>query len=39
MSNRKVSIVEENIAKLKVLNWVKFVGISGSVAAGFAEAR
>jgi predicted nucleotidyltransferase len=33
----KISIAQKNIEFLKVSDWVKFVGISGSVAAGFAK--
>jgi predicted nucleotidyltransferase len=33
----KLEKVRENIDALKVLNWVKFIGVSGSVAAGFAK--
>jgi len=33
---KKTEIVKNNIPKLKVFNWVQFIGISGSVAAGFA---
>ncbi len=34
---RKIEIAKENMRYLKFFNWVKFVGISGSVAAGFAK--
>lgn len=34
---KKKEIANENISKLKVLKWVQFIGISGSVGAGFAE--
>jgi predicted nucleotidyltransferase len=34
---RKMKIAKKNVDKLKVFNWVRFIGISGSVAAGFAE--
>lgn len=34
---QKMRIAKKNIDKLKVFNWVKFIGISGSVAAGFAK--
>lgn len=34
---KKTKLAKENISKLKVFNWVKFIGISGSVAAGFAK--
>lgn len=33
----KIKICKNNISKLKILNWIQFVGISGSVAAGFAK--
>ena len=33
----KIKIANKNISKLKVFNWVQFIGISGSVAAGFAK--
>lgn len=33
----KIDIAKEYISKLKVFNWVKFIGISGSVAAGFTK--
>jgi predicted nucleotidyltransferase len=33
----KIKIAKKNISKLKVFNWVCFIGISGSVAAGFAK--
>ena len=35
--NEKVSLVEENVKKLLLFKWVKFIGVSGSVAAGFAK--
>lgn len=34
---RKIEIVKEQVSKLKVFDWVQFIGISGSVAAGFAK--
>jgi predicted nucleotidyltransferase len=34
---KKIKIAEDNISKLKVFRWVQFIGISGSVAAGFAK--
>ena len=34
---RKIEICRKNINKLKIFNWVQFIGISGSVAAGFAK--
>jgi predicted nucleotidyltransferase len=37
ISLEKLLIVRENLSKLKVFNWVRFVGVSGSVAAGFAK--
>jgi len=33
----KTNIAEKSVSILKVFNWVKFIGISGSVAAGFAR--
>jgi len=33
----KIYITKENLSFLLVLNWVQFVGISGSVSAGFAK--
>lgn len=33
----KIKIAKENISKLLVFNWVQFIGVSGSVAAGFAK--
>ncbi|PKN02517.1 hypothetical protein CVU76_00540 [Candidatus Dojkabacteria bacterium HGW-Dojkabacteria-1] len=33
----KIDIVKKNLNILLVFNWVRFVGISGSVAAGFAK--
>ncbi len=33
----KVNIAKSNITKLELFKWVKFIGISGSVAAGFAK--
>lgn len=33
----KLEIAKKNLKYLKVGNWVKFIGISGSVAAGFAK--
>lgn len=33
----KIKIAKKNISKLKVFNWVRFIGVSGSVAAGFAK--
>jgi predicted nucleotidyltransferase len=35
----KIKIAKKNISKLKVFNWVQFIGISGSVAAGFAKEK
>ncbi|MFA7627803.1 MAG: hypothetical protein WCY37_00070 [Candidatus Dojkabacteria bacterium] len=37
MSFEKLKIAKEGLPKLKVFNWVRFVGVSGSVAAGFAK--
>ncbi len=34
---RKIELCKRNIDKLKIFNWVQFIGISGSVAAGFAK--
>jgi predicted nucleotidyltransferase len=34
---RKLEIAKKEIPKLKVFDWVRFVGVSGSVAAGFAK--
>ena len=36
-SLEKLEIAKEGLSKLKVFNWVRFVGVSGSVAAGFAK--
>ena len=33
---KKIEITKNNISKLKLFKWVRFIGISGSVAAGFA---
>jgi predicted nucleotidyltransferase len=33
----KVQVCKDNVGKLMVFNWVRFIGISGSVAAGFAK--
>ncbi len=33
----KIEICKSNISKLMIFNWVRFVGISGSVGAGFAK--
>lgn len=33
----KVDIAKSNLSNLRVFNWVCFIGISGSVAAGFAK--
>lgn len=33
----KLRVAKENLEKLKVFKWVRFIGVSGSVAAGFAE--
>jgi predicted nucleotidyltransferase len=35
--SKKIKLVKKYIPKLKVFNWVRFIGISGSVAAGFAK--
>lgn len=35
--NTKISIAKKNVKKLLIFNWVKFIGISGSVGAGFAK--
>ncbi len=35
--NRKIQICKKHINKLRIFNWVQFIGISGSVAAGFAK--
>jgi len=35
--NRKIQICKKYINKLKIFNWVQFIGISGSVAAGFVK--
>ena len=35
--NKKIKIAEKNISKLKLFKWERFIGISGSVAAGFAK--
>lgn len=37
ISSKKLEIAKEELSKLKVFNWVRFVGVSGSVAAGFAK--
>jgi predicted nucleotidyltransferase len=37
ITSEKLEIAKEEISKLKVFNWVRFVGVSGSVAAGFAK--
>jgi hypothetical protein len=37
ISSEKLKIAKEQLSKLKVFNWVRFVGISGSIAAGFAK--
>ena len=34
---KKIEICKSNIYILKVFNWVRFIGISGSVAAGFVK--
>jgi hypothetical protein len=34
---RKIQVVKDNIASLLVMDWVRFVGITGSVAAGTAQ--
>lgn len=34
---RKIELCKRNIDKFKIFNWVQFIGISGSVAAGFAK--
>jgi len=33
----KIEIANRNISFFKVFNWVKYIGISGSIAAGFAK--
>lgn len=35
--SEKTNIAKKHMSKLMVSNWVKFIGISGSVAAGFAK--
>jgi len=35
--SKKVAIAKKNIPKLLLFNWVQFIGISGSVGAGFAK--
>jgi predicted nucleotidyltransferase len=35
--SKKIKLAKESISKLKVFNWVRFIGISGSVAAGFVK--
>lgn len=37
ISLEKLEIARDNLPKLKVFNWVRFIGVSGSVAAGFAK--
>lgn len=37
ISEKKIDICKNNISKLLIFNWVKFIGISGSVGAGFAK--
>jgi hypothetical protein len=37
ISSEKLGIAESGLSNLKVFNWVRFVGVSGSVAAGFAK--
>lgn len=37
ISSEKLEIAQKELPKLKVFNWVRFVGVSGSVAAGFAK--
>jgi predicted nucleotidyltransferase len=36
-SLEKIEICKRNISKLIIFDWVRFVGVSGSVAAGFAK--
>lgn len=38
-TEEKINILKDNLKYLKVFNWVKFIGISGSVAAGFTRER
>lgn len=35
--SKKIRLAKKNISKLKVFNWVRFIGVSGSVAAGFVK--
>jgi predicted nucleotidyltransferase len=35
----KIKIVEENIEKFLIFDWVKFIGITGSVASGIAKSK
>ena len=35
----KIDIAKKGISKLMLFDWVKFLGISGSVAAGFAKKK
>ena len=35
----KIKIANKNISKLKVFKWVQFIGVSGSVAAGFTQEK
>jgi len=37
VTSRKLETAKKELPKLKVFNWVRFVGVSGSVAAGFAK--